>query len=201
MDHPRYRPLCLFKNLAHPTHIIAWTRQWFSCNWLHYKIDPKKKKTLSSNIICAHSCYCNCFVLVLLQYRSTNVLPAFLLVCPWPNPYFFQKRWMMPRHTLNPYYGWFRLVLFSKVSNFKPETCIPVLGSSFNFKEPPNSSSLNISESKNHWFSSLKKKSRIKRTTGSSYFKKPQRIKWFSLKKSSKELMVLGPIFLTLFFF
>jgi hypothetical protein len=37
-----------------------------------------------------------------------------------------------------------------------------VLGSSLNFKEPPNSSSLNISESKNHWFSSLKKKSRIK---------------------------------------
>jgi hypothetical protein len=33
---------------------------------------------------------------------------------------------------------------------------------SLNFKEPPNSSSLNISESKNHLFSSLKKKSRIK---------------------------------------
>jgi hypothetical protein len=79
-----------------------------------------------------------------------------------------------------------------------------VLGSSFNFKEPPKSSSLNISESKNHWFSSLKKKIQNQRTTtGSSYFKKPQNPESMILvfKKSSKELMVLQPIFLTFFFF
>ncbi len=143
--------------------------------------------------------FCTC-VITVQKYKCTACF-FFLLVCPWPDPYFSQKRWMMPRHTLNPYYGWFRLALFSKVSNFKPETCILVLGSSFNFKEPPNSSSLNISESKNHRFSSLKKNNPESKNYWFQLFQETSKNRWFSLKNSSKELMGSSTNFFYLYFF
>ncbi len=136
---------------------------WFSCNWLHYKIDPKKNKkhclkTLFVHIVgiasVSYFCYCSTEV----QMYCLLLFPHCLLLT-WS--IFFSKEMddaQTQTHFENPYYGWLGLVLvLFKVSNFKPETCIPVLGSCFQFWKTTNSSSPNISKSKNHWFSSLKK--------------------------------------------
>ncbi len=49
--------------------------------------------------------------LVMGPYCRQYLILFFPFVCLWPDSYFFQKKWMMPSHTLDPCYARLELVM------------------------------------------------------------------------------------------
>jgi len=95
-----------------------------------------RPKTLFVHIVVIASvlylCYCST-----QKYKCTACF-FFLLVCPWPDPYFSQKRWMMPRHTLKTHsMDESGLYCSLKCPISSPKQAYQCWAVVFNFEKPP----------------------------------------------------------------